>query len=73
MISFYLTINLPEMILAIFAMLALLAAVYTGKDKTAGALTWATAIVMTLLGAWIGLSGEGTNVAFGGMFHDDGF
>ena len=73
MISADLNIILPELILAIFAMLALIGAVYTGKDKTAGALTWGTAILMALLAAWIGMTGEGTNVAFSGMFHDDAF
>ncbi|MGI3168159.1 NADH-quinone oxidoreductase subunit NuoN [Pseudooceanicola sp. C21-150M6] len=64
---------LPEILLALFAMLALLAAVYTAKDKLAPALTWLTAIVMALLGLWIALTGEGTNPAFGGMFVDDAF
>lgn len=73
MISADLNIILPEVILAIYAMLALLVAVYTGKDKVAPMLTWTTAILMALLGVWIGLNGEDSNVAFGGLFHDDGF
>ncbi|MBR9651282.1 NADH-quinone oxidoreductase subunit NuoN [Thalassovita aquimarina] len=73
MIQADLNIILPEILLAVYAMLGLLAAVYTGKDKLAGLLTWTTAVVMVLLAALIGLSGQGTNVAFGGMFHDDAF
>ena len=64
---------LPEFALAIFAMLALLAAVYTGKDRLAVPLTWVTAGVMLVVAAWIGIGGSGSHVAFGGLFHDDAF
>ena len=73
MISSDIQIVLPEIILALFAMGALLGAVYTGKDKTASFLTWLTAGVFLVLGAWIGLNGQGTQEAFGGMFIDDSF
>ena len=68
-----LNIILPEILLSVFAMLALLVGVYTGKDRTAPALTWITAGVMALIGLWMALTGEGTNAAFGGMFLDDAF
>ena len=64
---------LPEVILAVFAMLALLGAVYTGKDKTQGTLTFATIGMMVALALWIGLGNVPTGTAFGGMFIDDGF
>ncbi len=67
------SILLPEVVLSIFAMAALLFGVYTGKDRTAPMMLWGTAVVMVLLAAWIGLTGEGANAAFGGMFVDDGF
>ncbi|MBD3663549.1 NADH-quinone oxidoreductase subunit NuoN [Sulfitobacter aestuariivivens] len=73
MISADLNIILPEIILSAFAMLGLMAAVYTTKDKMAGALVWATAALFVVLAAWIGLTGEGTQTAFNGMFNDDGF
>jgi len=66
-------ILLPEIILALFAMGALLFGVYTSKDKIAPALTYGTAIVFAALAVWIGMNGHGTNAAFGGMFMDDGF
>ncbi len=66
-------ILLPEIVLAVFAMAALLFAVYTGKDKTAPMLTWITAAILAALAVWIGWNGEGTNAAFGGMFVDDAF
>ncbi len=36
-------------------------------------LTWATSGLFVLLAVWIGINGQGTNIAFGGMFVDDGF
>lgn len=68
-----LTIILPEILLSVFAMLGLIGAVYTSKDGLASPLLWATSAVFLAVAAWIGFSGEGTNVAFGGMFVDDGF
>ena len=66
-------IALPELILSLYAMLALLVAVYTGKDSLTDALTWATAGLMVALALWIGLGQSGTHTAFGGMFIDDAF
>ena len=68
-----LNIILPEILLALFAIFALLGGVYTGKDGVASTLVWLTSAAMAALAAWIGLTGEGTNVAFNGMFSDDGF
>ncbi|KFI31009.1 NADH-quinone oxidoreductase subunit N [Haematobacter missouriensis] len=72
MISADIAIVLPELLLAAYAMLALLFGVYTGKDATATLITWVTAVVMVLLAFWIGMGG-GTRLAFGGMFVDDAF
>jgi NADH-quinone oxidoreductase subunit N len=68
-----LNIILPEILLSLWAMGALLGAVYTTKDKLAPALTWATAAVFLALAIWIGLTGSGVQVGFNGMFVDDGF
>ena len=73
MIQADLNIILPELVLSLFAMGALVFAVYTGKDRMASMLTWATSAVLVAVGVWIGISGDGTQVAFGGMFVDDGF
>ena len=64
---------LPELILAIYSLGALMFAVYTGKDKVTGLLTWATAGLMVALALWVGLGESGSNVAFGGLFIDDAF
>jgi len=63
----------PELILSIFAMLALLGAVYTVKDGAARTLTWGTAALFLAVAFLIGVSGEGTRVAWEGLFVDDAF
>ncbi len=68
-----LSVILPEILLAVYAMAALLLAVYTSKDRMAPLLVWTTAGLMAVLALWIAGTGEGTNVAFGGMFIDDAF
>ncbi|WP_109467395.1 NADH-quinone oxidoreductase subunit NuoN [Albibacillus kandeliae] len=73
MIQSDLNIIMPEIVLAVFAMLALIGAVYSSKDKLAPGLVWVTALVMTAVAAWIGMNGEGSHPAFNGMFIDDAF
>ncbi len=73
MIQADLNVILPEVLLSVYAMLALMVAVYTSKDRIAGLLTWVTAGIMALFALWIGLNGSGDNMAFGGLFHDDAF
>ncbi len=68
-----LNIILPEILIAVYAMLALVFAVYTGKDKLAGTLTYVTAAVFLVIAAFIGLNDGGAQSAFGGMFQDDAF
>jgi NADH-quinone oxidoreductase subunit N len=68
-----LSIILPEIILSVFAMGALLAGVYGGKDDTAPIMVWTTSAMLLALALWIGAQGEGTARAFGGMFVDDAF
>lgn len=74
MISADLSIVLPELLLALYAMTALLVGVYAGKDKLAPVLVWTTTAVLAGLAVWIGFtSGGPAREAFGGMFVDDGF
>lgn len=72
MISADIQIVLPEIVLAVFAMAALLFGVYTSKDKIASPLTWVTAAVFVVMSFWIATRAPG-GAAFGGMFVDDGF
>ncbi|MFN3822954.1 MAG: NADH-quinone oxidoreductase subunit NuoN [Pseudorhodobacter sp.] len=64
---------LPEFTLAIFAMAALLGAVYTGKDRVGPLLMWLTSGLFVVLALWIGVGTSGERSAFGGMFTDDSF
>ncbi|WP_421907223.1 NADH-quinone oxidoreductase subunit NuoN [Mameliella sp.] len=73
MISADLNIILPEILLSVFAMAALVGAVYSGKDKLAPLLVWITSALFLALAFWIATTGEGTQVAFNGMFVNDGF
>ncbi|QGX98016.1 NADH-quinone oxidoreductase subunit NuoN [Roseovarius faecimaris] len=68
-----LNVILPEIILSVYAIAALLGAVYTGKDRMAGMLLWLTAALFVAVALWIGSTANGTREAFGGMFVDDGF
>ena len=66
-------IVLPEVIIAVCAMAALMFGVTTGKDKTASLLVWITSGLFVLMAVWIGAGGDGVRSAFGGMFIDDPF
>jgi NADH-quinone oxidoreductase subunit N len=68
-----LIIILPEIVIALYAMAALLGAVYTGGDRLAPLLTWTTAVLFVGMAFWIGTTAGSSRVAFGGMFNDDGF
>lgn len=68
-----LQIILPEILISAYAMLALIAAVYTGKDKLAGPLVWLTSAVLVLVALWIGYGPSESRAAFHGSFNDDGF
>jgi len=73
MISADFSAILPEVVLVLYGMAALLGTVYTGKDELTGTLTWATAAVFVGVALWIGLSGGGEAMAFSGAFLDDAF
>jgi len=73
MINADLSVVAPEVALAVYALLALLFAVYRRKDGEAPLLFWLTALVLAGLGAWIGMEPEGAHTAFNGAFINDGF
>ena len=64
---------LPEILLSGYAMAALMAAVYTTKDKLAPTLVWATAGLFVALALYIGAGGAGERTVFSGLFTDDAF
>ncbi|MDA5094096.1 NADH-quinone oxidoreductase subunit NuoN [Aliiroseovarius sp. KMU-50] len=72
MISVDIQTVLPEILLSVYAMAALLGAVYTAKDGLAKLLTWVTAGVMVVIAVMVA-GGEGATSAFSGMFLDDAY
>ena len=64
---------LPELFLAIYAMAALLAGVWFGKDAIARPILWVSVAALLLAGAIIGLTGRPDQTGFFGMFIDDAF
>ncbi|WP_371157718.1 NADH-quinone oxidoreductase subunit NuoN [Jannaschia sp. 2305UL9-9] len=72
MLASDLTIILPEILLAVYALAALMGAVYTSKDALAGPLVWLTAAVLTLMAFWIGVT-DAPGAGFDGMIVKDGF
>jgi NADH-quinone oxidoreductase subunit N len=68
-----LTIALPEIVLALFAMGALMVGVYGGKDKLAEPILWVTAGLMVLLALFVGSKGIAAQDAFNGMYLSDPF
>ena len=68
-----LSVILPEIVISVYAMAALLLTAYSGKDRMAGLLVWLTAALLAAMALWIGGTGNGTRTAFDGMFRDDAF
>ena len=68
---------LPEMVLAIYAMVALLwGVVFTKGEQTNSSgvpVLWVTVMVLFVLAIWIGLAPAGTRTAFNAAFTDDLF
>ncbi|MGB8623077.1 MAG: NADH-quinone oxidoreductase subunit NuoN [Paracoccaceae bacterium] len=73
MISADISVMLPEILLAVYAMAALIFGVYTGKDGTTTLLTWVTALVFVVIALWISSNGGVAETAFNGAFVADGF
>lgn len=73
MTSLDFTIIMPEALLAGYALLALLAGAYFGKDRIAGTLMWTTVAVFLLLAFYIGIGRGSEGAAFFDMYVADGF
>ncbi|TQS72427.1 NADH-quinone oxidoreductase subunit NuoN [Rhodobacteraceae bacterium] len=63
---------LPEVLLSLYAMAALIGGVCLGKDKVAPFISWLTVAILVLFAALVGLQ-SGSRVAFGGLFIEDAF
>ena len=64
---------LPELVLAISALGALMAGAYGGKDAIARPILWATVAALLVVGLYVGFADRPQQVAFFGMFTDDAF
>lgn len=62
----------PEIVLALWAMVALMWGAYS-KREVGGPVLWASVVILVLVGLWIGFQPEGTRAAFDGSFVSDGF
>src|SRR6478735_4358607 len=67
-----LNVALPEVVLAVYAMAALLWGAYAGREVGRSVL-WLSCIVLALVGLWIGFQPEGARTGFSGSFVNDGF
>lgn len=73
MTSHDLSLILPEILLSVFAMAALMFGAYFGKDRVAGPILWASAAAMVLMALLIGLGSGQAQTAFGGLVTVDAF
>ena len=68
-----LIVVLPEILLSVFAMAALMAGAFGGQDKLARPILWATVAAFLLLAVMTGTLGGTARTAFFGTFVDDAF
>jgi len=73
MIASDFTTVLPEVLLSLYAMLALVVFVYTGKDRHAALSVWLTSGAFMLLALILAMGTPAGTASFGGMFIDDSF
>ena len=64
-------IVLPEVVLAAYALAALVWGVYADPSRAGPYLFWSTSAVLFLVGIWVGIGPDGAREAFGGSFVDD--
>ncbi|MDM7457863.1 MAG: NADH-quinone oxidoreductase subunit NuoN [Paracoccus sp. (in: a-proteobacteria)] len=64
---------LPEFWLAIYALAALMAGAFFGKDQIARPILWASVLAMLVAAIYVGVSDRPDQTAFFGMFADDAF
>ncbi|MCY4540861.1 MAG: NADH-quinone oxidoreductase subunit NuoN [Rhodobacteraceae bacterium] len=66
-----LTVVLPELVLAVFGMSALIWAVFSTGGRRGAALIWLTSAVFVGMAAWIAFATTGEKMAFSNSFVDD--
>jgi NADH-quinone oxidoreductase subunit N len=68
-----LSVVAPELVLAVFAMAALMWGAFGPAEGTSRLILWVSAGLLALVGLWVGFWAEGTYLAFDGSFVNDGF
>ena len=72
MLAESLNVVAPEVVLAVFAMAALMWGAYAGREVGSSVL-WGSCVLLVLVGLWVGFQPEGARTAFDGSFVSDGF
>lgn len=70
--SDYLNVVAPEIVLAVWAMAALIWGAYARRE-VGGAVLWVSCALLVAVGLFVGFQPEGTRTAFDGSFVSDGF
>lgn len=74
MLSNDISVILPELVLAVYAMTALMFGVWSKKQEAvSGLILWVTALIFIGVGFWIGMAPSVTETAFNEAFVNDGF
>jgi NADH-quinone oxidoreductase subunit N len=73
MLTEYLTVIAPELVLVLFAMGALMWGVFSRPGDADRTILYVSAAVLAVVGLWVAVGASGTRLAFGGSFVDDGF
>jgi len=68
-----LSVIAPELVLAVFAMAALMWGAFSRRRDPSGAILWASAAMLVVVGLFVGFQPEGARAAFDGSFVSDGF
>src|SRR5918996_3875796 len=63
----------PELVLAVFAMAALMWGVYARGRDPSPTILWASTGLLVACGLWVAFQPEGARLAFGESFVSDGF
>ncbi len=71
-LDIYSAAAIPEIILAVYAMAALIWGAFSKGEGADSGILWTTALILLGLGAWLAVAPPGSRSAFGGLFIDDG-